>query len=264
MPLTGRPTATRTWATACALATEDGRTYRRRGADRRRRAALRPSARRCCDEGEPRMIGYVAHRTIVPMEDVSADVHRDEVVLWSGDGFHIVHYPLRGRHAVQHRRGVPDLDLCRARRRRGLSRRARPHLPRLASVDEGAAGDDGSGAALGDLRPRSDPALEQGPRDAARRRRASDAAIAGAGRLHGDRGRGVSRRDDRAFAAATSPRRSGATRRARYLRTARVQFESRYLWDNFYHLGGIEREVMRRGLGGAHRTGHVRLPGLAL
>ena len=32
---------------------------------------------------------------------------------------------------------------------------------------------------------------------------------------------------------------------ARYLRTARVQYESRYLWDNFYHLGGIEREVMR-------------------
>jgi salicylate hydroxylase len=25
-----------------------------------------------------------------------------------------------------------------------------------------------------------------------------------------------------------------------------VQFESRYLWDNFYHLGGIEREVARQ------------------
>jgi 2-polyprenyl-6-methoxyphenol hydroxylase-like FAD-dependent oxidoreductase len=32
---------------------------------------------------------------------------------------------------------------------------------------------------------------------------------------------------------------------ARYLRTARVQFESRYLWDNFYHLDGIAREVAR-------------------
>jgi salicylate hydroxylase len=31
----------------------------------------------------------------------------------------------------------------------------------------------------------------------------------------------------------------------RYLRTARLQYESRYLWDNFYHLGGIEREVAR-------------------
>jgi salicylate hydroxylase len=46
-------------------------------------------------DGEPRPIGYVAHRTIVPMPDVAADVHRQEVVLWSGPGFHIVHYPLR-------------------------------------------------------------------------------------------------------------------------------------------------------------------------
>jgi salicylate hydroxylase len=33
--------------------------------------------------------------------------------------------------------------------------------------------------------------------------------------------------------------------RARYLRTARVQFESRYHWDNWYHVSGIEREVAR-------------------
>jgi salicylate hydroxylase len=33
--------------------------------------------------------------------------------------------------------------------------------------------------------------------------------------------------------------------RVRYLRTSRVQFESRYHWDNFYHVGGIEREVAR-------------------
>jgi salicylate hydroxylase len=46
-------------------------------------------------EGEPHTIGYVAHRTIVPMKDVRTDVHRNEVVLWSGPGFHIVHYPLR-------------------------------------------------------------------------------------------------------------------------------------------------------------------------
>ena len=47
------------------------------------------------NEGAPRMIGYVAHRTIVPMADVRADVYREDVVLWSGPGFHIVHYPLR-------------------------------------------------------------------------------------------------------------------------------------------------------------------------
>ena len=47
------------------------------------------------DEGEPRTIGYIAHRTIVPMADVKFEVDRDDVVLWSGHGFHIVHYPLR-------------------------------------------------------------------------------------------------------------------------------------------------------------------------
>ena len=47
-------------------------------------------------EGEPRPIGYVAHRTIVPMHELPAHIpFRDEVVLWGGPGFHIVHYPLR-------------------------------------------------------------------------------------------------------------------------------------------------------------------------
>ena len=59
----------------------------------------------------------------------------------------------------------------------------------------------------------------------------------------------------------------GAFRRyetARYLRTARVQFESRYHWDNFYHVGGIEREVAREIWSRRTRAGNVRLPRLAL
>jgi 2-polyprenyl-6-methoxyphenol hydroxylase-like FAD-dependent oxidoreductase len=47
------------------------------------------------NEGPPRLIGYVAHRTIVPMACVPDGVLRDEVVLWGGPGYHIVHYPLR-------------------------------------------------------------------------------------------------------------------------------------------------------------------------
>ncbi|HEY1542177.1 MAG TPA: FAD-dependent monooxygenase [Xanthobacteraceae bacterium] len=47
-------------------------------------------------EGEPVPIGYVAHRTIFPMEELPARIpYRDETVLWGGPGFHIVHYPLR-------------------------------------------------------------------------------------------------------------------------------------------------------------------------
>ena len=48
------------------------------------------------DDGEPRPIGYVAHRTIVPMQRRARPTcDRDDVVLWGGPGFHIVHYPLR-------------------------------------------------------------------------------------------------------------------------------------------------------------------------
>src|SRR5262249_47041439 len=50
-------------------------------------------------DGEPRPIGYVALRTIVPMAELKADVPRDCVVLWGGPGLHIVHYPLR--HGTQ-------------------------------------------------------------------------------------------------------------------------------------------------------------------
>jgi 3-hydroxybenzoate 6-monooxygenase len=46
-------------------------------------------------DGELRPIGYVSHRTIVPMAELAADVRRNDVVLWAGPGFHIVHYPLR-------------------------------------------------------------------------------------------------------------------------------------------------------------------------
>jgi 2-polyprenyl-6-methoxyphenol hydroxylase-like FAD-dependent oxidoreductase len=46
-------------------------------------------------EREPQMIGWVAHRTTVPMDQVPDGIDRDIVALWGGDGFHIVHYPLR-------------------------------------------------------------------------------------------------------------------------------------------------------------------------
>jgi 2-polyprenyl-6-methoxyphenol hydroxylase-like FAD-dependent oxidoreductase len=47
-------------------------------------------------EDEPRPIGYVAHRTVVPMSELPDRVpYRQEVVLWGGPAYHIVHYPLR-------------------------------------------------------------------------------------------------------------------------------------------------------------------------
>jgi 2-polyprenyl-6-methoxyphenol hydroxylase-like FAD-dependent oxidoreductase len=74
--------------------TEDGRRFRGRlliGAD-----GLRSRIRaRLKGDREPRLIGWVAHRTIVPIAQAPAGVDTGVVALWGGEGFHIVHYPLR-------------------------------------------------------------------------------------------------------------------------------------------------------------------------
>jgi salicylate hydroxylase len=76
------------------LTTEDGRTIdgvALIGAD-----GLRSIVRaRIANDGEPRPIGYVAHRTIVPYDQVPAGVQRDVSALWIGPRYHMVHYPLR-------------------------------------------------------------------------------------------------------------------------------------------------------------------------
>ena len=46
-------------------------------------------------DGEPRPTGYAALRTIVPMTELKVDIPRDSVVLWGGPGYHVIHYPLR-------------------------------------------------------------------------------------------------------------------------------------------------------------------------
>jgi 3-hydroxybenzoate 6-monooxygenase len=46
-------------------------------------------------DGGPRPTGYAAPRTIVPIEEIKVDVPRDSVVLWGGPGYHVIHYPLR-------------------------------------------------------------------------------------------------------------------------------------------------------------------------
>jgi len=77
-----------------AVTTEDGRTIEGSaliGAD-----GLRSVVRaRIVADGEPKPIGYVAHRTIIPMQRAPAGVERDISALWIGPGFHLVHYPLR-------------------------------------------------------------------------------------------------------------------------------------------------------------------------
>jgi 3-hydroxybenzoate 6-monooxygenase len=190
------------------------------------------------------MIGFVAHRTIVPMSEAPADVRRNEVVLWSGPGFHIVHYPLRAgtlfnivavfKTSTYLERG--DIASYRADLDRTY-RDSHPSMTALLSMmdlsrrwvisdrDPIRHWSKGRATLLGDAAHPTLQTLAQGACMAI-----EDAVCLAElmEQVGGD------------FA--------GAFRRyesARYLRTARVQFESRYHWDNFYHVGGIEREVPR-------------------
>jgi 3-hydroxybenzoate 6-monooxygenase len=206
---------------------------------------LRSTIRRqIVNEGEPRMTGFVAHRTIVPMSEAPADVRRNEVVLWSGPGFHIVHYPLRAgtlfnivavfKTSTYVERG--DIASYRADLDRTF-RGSHPSMTALLSMmdlsrrwvisdrDPIRHWSKGRATLLGDAAHPTLQTLAQGACMAI-----EDAVCLAElmEQVGGD------------FA--------GAFRRyesARYLRTARVQFESRYHWDNFYHVGGIEREVPR-------------------
>jgi len=197
------------------------------------------------DEGPPRTIGYVAHRTIVPMSDVNFDVDRDDVVLWSGPGFHIVHYPLRNYslfNVVTVFRTLnmdptdtesPHPDLAH------VYRDSHPTMRKLwAMMDLSRRGwvssdrdpirpwSKGRVTLLGDAAHPTLQTLAQGACMAL-----EDSVCLGE-LLDGTSGGEIAS----AFQQYE---------RARYLRTARVQFESRYHWDNWYHVGGIEREVAR-------------------
>jgi 3-hydroxybenzoate 6-monooxygenase len=196
------------------------------------------------NEGGPRMIGFVAHRTIVPMAELRADVRREDVVLWSGPGFHIVHYPLRGGTlfnivAVFRTSSYAEKGDI-ARYRAELDRTYRDSHPSMRALlammnlerrwpisdrDPIRHWSKGRVTLLGDAAHPTLQSLAQGACMAIEDAVCLAQAVELAG---GDFARAFRHYDT-----------------ARYLRTARVQYESRYLWDSFYHLGGIEREVMR-------------------
>jgi 2-polyprenyl-6-methoxyphenol hydroxylase-like FAD-dependent oxidoreductase len=197
---------------------------------------------RLIGDGEPRPIGYVALRTIVPMAELKADVPRDCVVLWSGPGLHIVHYPLRhGRefnvvnvfrtaaHAERLDAAAARAELERAYRDTHPSMRALIGMMDLrwrrsiGDRDPVRPWHHGRIVLLGDAAHAPLQSLAQGAG------MAIEDGLCLAEAIHA--ADGDYRAAFRHFAAA------------RLLRTARVQLESRSLWD-FYHLDeGIARDV---------------------
>ena len=47
------------------------------------------------NDGAPIVSGHIAYRAVLPIEDVPDFVKNDDVVLWAGPKFHLVHYKLR-------------------------------------------------------------------------------------------------------------------------------------------------------------------------
>ena len=200
-------------------------------------------------EGQPRMVGYVAHRTIIPMDQLKADVRRDESVLWSGPGFHLVHYPLRDftlfnivavfRTSTYAERG--DIASYRAEIDRTY-RDSHPTMKALLAmmdIDRRWAISDrdpirhwsaGRVALLGDA---AHPTLQSLAQGACMAIEDAVCLAALADQAQGD------------FPTAFHQYSA-----ARYARTARVQYESRFMWDHLYHVDGIARDVMRASYAG--------------
>jgi 3-hydroxybenzoate 6-monooxygenase len=192
-------------------------------------------------DGDPIPNGYMAFRTIVPIGDVTADVPRDVVALWGGPGFHIVHYPLRHgtlfniaavfRRSVSSERG--DTAAYRAELEHAY-RKAHPTMKALLSMLDlerrQAVGDrdpirhwhKGRIVLLGDAAHPTLQSLAQGACMAIEDGLClADCVTAANGDL------------EAAFRRYEN---------VRVVRTARVTFESRYIWD-IYHSDGIRRDV---------------------
>lgn len=195
---------------------------------------------RIVNDGEPKPIGYVAHRTIVPMDEVPAGVDRDISALWIGPSFHMVHYPLRHntlfnivavfRTDTFGEKGDSAFNTAEVER---TYKTAHPVMKSLldkmdlnrrwviADRDPVRRWSEGRVTILGDA---AHPALQTFAQGACM-------AIEDAVTLGECVGEGAD------FAAAFRRYET-----ARSLRTARVQLEGRWLWEG-YHAEGIARDV---------------------
>lgn len=191
---------------------------------------------------ESRDTGYVAHRTILPMAEAPASLQaRTGVTMWTGPGFHVIYYPLRERSELNvvlvHRTPVGAEALDLETYRRHIAQQctfAHPEVRdavgivdlerRWSIADRNPVRQWAQGRVtlLGDAAHATLQSLAQGAGMAI-----EDAVyIAHYVKVHGDD-----------YAAAFA-----AFARNRFRRTARVQLESRALWER-YHCDGIDAEI---------------------
>jgi 3-hydroxybenzoate 6-monooxygenase len=225
-----------------AVTTADGRTFS--GAALVAADGVRSVFRaKLIGDGEPRATGYAALRTIVPMADLKADVPTDCVALWGGPGLHLVHYPLR--HGAEFNIVAVFRTATHAEKANAASSRAelenayRDTHPRMRAL-----------IGMMDLRWRRSVGDRAPVRHWHKGRVVliGDAAHAPLQSLA--QGAGMAIEDGLCLGElihATNGDFALAFHRfesARLVRTARVQLESRALWDFFYHLDdGIARDV---------------------
>ena len=199
------------------------------------RAQMRP-------DDVPRESGYVAHRSLIPMDQAPAQVQqRQTVTMWAGPGLHVIYYPLRQASLLNivlvvqlpaHVSSTQDqgyMDYLQH-----LLAQAQPEpqqVAKLAHLDRRwAIADrepmrhwhDGRVCLLGDAAHATLQSLAQGAGMAIE----DVVCLSGLMAQHGT---------DVSSAFKDFER-------ARFLRTARVQWVSRHLWED-YHCQGVQAQV---------------------
>jgi salicylate hydroxylase len=191
---------------------------------------------------EPAQTGYVAHRTIVPIERAPAGVPRDDVVLWGGEGFHIVHYPLRDKTIFN----IVAVFETATYGEKMDTEAYRAELDRTYAKSQPAMREM---IAMLDL-DRRWPIGDRKPQRGWSKGRAVLMGDAAHATLQSyAQGAGMAIEDAIVLAALIDQCKGDFTtafaafERTRLTRTARIQLESRHLWDRYYHLGGIDAQV---------------------
>ncbi len=136
-----------------------------------------------------RFTGLLAWRGLVPMERLPERLRRLVGTNWVGPGGHVVHYPVRSGTLLNFVGTAERSDWqVESWTERGTTEEALNDFKGWNADVETIIRNIERAVQMGAARTRTAGAMDQRPRHAARRRRASDAADDGAGRQHGDRG----------------------------------------------------------------------------